>query len=184
MFRLPPTPNALLRAATFAVGLTLAGSGASCGQSDLLSPEQAALLVDVLELVQDAPETTAFQGTRRIEWFDGAPAGLRAEHVESVKSDGLGGFSIDVEEVVFSGSHSVEEYVLLESLRAGWSWRHRDFRIQDVEAVLQNYAILAFGEATTVAGRACQHLEVAIAWDPISVQHAIDVDVPEYRISK
>lgn len=179
-----PSFSASVRTRLTAAGLVLAGLGVSCGQTELLSPEQAALLNQVLDLVQEAPSVTAFEGQRTIEWYDGEPAVLTTVYTELVRADGAGAFSIDPLELVQGGLGNEEEFLLREGARAGWNWRYRDLRVQDVDAFLSNYSVLSFGEATVVAGRNCQHLEVAIAWNPFSVQHSFDIDVQTGLILK
>ncbi len=128
-------------------------------------------------MVQAAPDTVAFEGERLIERFEGDFSTLLTAHTERVQADGQGGFNIDPLQVLESGAVSSEELLIVEDSRIGWNWRYRDFRIRDIDAVLQNYSILSFGESTTVAGRVCQHLDVAVAWDPFTIVHSIDVDV-------
>ena len=175
-----PTRQTLLplgRAALLTAATAVAGLVGSCGQVDLLTPEEAALVGDVLGMVKIAPDTVAFDGERHIERFEGEFSTLLTAHIERVQADGQGGFNIDPLQVLQSGAISSEQLLILEDSRVGWNWRFRDFRIHDIEAALQNYSILSFGESTTVAGRACQHLDVAITWDPFTILHSIDVDV-------
>ena len=163
----------LIKAAIAAT--TLLGS---CGQQAAnLTSEEAALLREVLALVEIAPTRAEFDGERLVERFEGDASTLVSAHTERVQTDGEGGFSIEPLEVIHSGAVLGDQFLVIEDSRAGWNWRYRDFRIHDVDAVLENYTVLDFGELTEVAGRPCYHLEVAKVVDPFTVKHAVDVDL-------
>ena len=159
----------------------LAGAAlqAGCADGSELTAEQEALVGALLAVVETAPEKVAFEGVRTIESFGAAPLYLHLVHTERVQADGAGNFAIEPLEVIDAGLLPVNEYVASELGRVGWNYRYRDFRVHDAELAMQNYVVTSYGEATTVADRACQRLSAKRSLEQAGpgLSYTLDIDV-------
>ncbi len=148
-----------------------------CGQGVGLTAQQQAVVQTILTVMQQAPQSIAFEGVRTIETFNTEPVLVHTLHTERVQADGQGGFQIEPLSILDPGALTELEYRLRELSRIGWNYEYRDFRIHDVAQVFENYTIVDFGESSMVAGRSCQRLEVLLQSSASCLRHKIDVDL-------
>ena len=125
-----------------------------------------------LELVEEAPFRTQFRGSRHVELRYGA---VPVEYLEDVASDGQGKFSLVITDVL-SSMPDPDLFKVLQDKRQVFTYRFRDWRIQDYDLFLQNYEVTILSTDVTVAGVPCVELEArrAVA-QPRSV-YTVDVD--------
>ncbi len=117
----------------------------------------------LIEAMVHAPSSVLFSGVRRVELhveLDGIPT--TTMHREQVHSDGQGKFSVELTEtlVPIMPPEQFELFQLLQSARAGFIYRLRDFRIRDLDLFLQNYAFQVMPGTLTVAGHECLDVRV------------------------
>ncbi len=119
--------------------------------------------LQLLRRMNRAPLTVPHLGSRRVEQYwtvDGQPKQLA--YREEVASDGTGRFSVQALGVTNPPMSMGEEsvFVALQSARAGFVQRYRDFAVRDVDAFVRNYSIVDTGALVTVAGRSCNEFLV------------------------
>lgn len=124
----------------------------------------------LLDLLMSKPENILHQGVRRVT--------LAGEFeplvfTEELTCDGDGGFYLEPLQVI-SGHHDPDLFLLLESGRAPFAFRYRDFRVEDPQRFQGTYLVSEQG-AGSVAGIATVRLSVvrrqggATTW-------AVDID--------
>jgi hypothetical protein len=133
----------------------------------------------LIQLAAAAPTATPYEGTRRYEAYweiDGFSHMLI--YREEIKADGTGQFSIDPLEVLQPNMSPSEEqvFMLLQDLRQGFMFKHRDFAIRDVKRFLNTWQVIDLGTTTQVLGRTCAQWEVRRIKGADRV-YALDVDV-------
>lgn len=110
----------------------------------------------VLLQVPHAAQTAAHEGVRRVEIRWNLPAGAQSlAYRERVQTDGQGGFSITPLEVLTGSPMPLDQFLLLQTVRAGFHYRYRDAAVRDADLLLQNYSVLSAGQPSEIAGRAC-----------------------------
>lgn len=177
MIHLPSIAPARLALGAAAVVL------AACtgGDAGLGSTAQAPLSVlsgaSLLDLLAAGPEAVPHSGMRRVEVFDSVHGGESSVvYVEAIAVDSLGRFSLDPVEAVTPVLPDEETFFALQSARAGFNFRYRDFRVRDEQALLQNYRLIVPQvPPMTLLGRSC--FEVLVdALDPTAIDFHLIVD--------
>lgn len=133
----------------------------------------------LLNRIMQAPTTTRYQGERRItqHWKVGEDR-YDVDFRERVSADGTGQFAIDLLSVV-EPQLSVSEanvFQVLADAREGFSYRYRDFMIQDLASFMRNYQVKDAATTTDVLGRPCYDLTVRRKND-LQVVYRVCVDV-------
>lgn len=180
--------NSVLRT-TLALGLAwIAGCGGGvdaqpevAARSVLTAAPSAGLqpnLLQALRRIARAPSLVPFRGVRRVEqhWsVDDQPRDLI--YRESVDSDATGRFAVEPTEVLAPTMSSVQAslFLVLQTARAGFVQRYRDFAVRDLDSFALNYSIASSGALVTVAGRPCQEYLVQRVVDN-AVRYWIAVD--------
>ena len=137
----------------------LAGLTSSCGDSLAGGPQPT--IPELMQSIQLAPQTTAFQGTRRVKIdhsLEGTP--IHLEYTELVSSDGAGQFSIQTQDVVDAGRMDPFLFQQMQDARAGFFWRYRDFGVKDWQLFTANWQATDLGKSVLVAGRVSWELSV------------------------
>ncbi len=165
--------RAAISLAVLALGFALA-----CGKpstSEAADAPSALMLLrgpvagNLFEQIAAAPEHTLFAGTRR--WLiraeqDGAIQ--ESEYVERVAADGRGGFALAPVDVVRPAMRDsqLQLFELMQKGREAFLYRYRDVRIRDVDLMHQHYTARATGAVVSVAGRACDVIEIDKTREP------------------
>lgn len=108
-----------------------------------------------LALVPHAHLSTRLMGVRRAEFdWPTSTGSIRVVQLERVAADGTGRFLVDplsvLEPVLTQDQRDL--HALLQKNREGFYYNWRDFRIRDLQLLLQNWELVVVGEET-VAGR-------------------------------
>lgn len=159
--------RAVLSLAVLALGLAIAcgkpSTDAVAAAPSVMEPALGRVAGNLFEQIALAPEHTRFAGTRR--WLihaeqDGAVQ--ESEYVESVAADGVGGFALTPIEVVRPAMRDsqLQLFELMQKGREGFLYRYRDVRVRDVALMHQHYTAHATGAVVSVAGRACDVIEI------------------------
>jgi hypothetical protein len=152
-------------AALFALGCSdrAATSDGAGGDVGGYQSPPTALTSTLLRRSVEAPWTTAFQGTRRVEayWTIGAQSHVEI-YRERVSADGGGRFAVEPIDLLTPGAtaHDASLFQLLHAARAGFSYRYRDFCIRRIGPFRRNYTAQDVGSLAVVAGRNCVVLDV------------------------
>jgi hypothetical protein len=163
------------------VGLALLGG---CGKESAetapagvpLAPSTQTSLVDLIAV---APTGVPYEMTRRYEAYWGQ--GLQANSIlyrERAFGDGAGNFAIEPVEVLEPSMSTNQEnlFLLVQSARAGFFFRHRDFAIRDKNKFNRHWQLVDTGVTTQMLGRTCAQLQVQRQKNPERVYHlAVDV---------
>jgi len=158
---------------------SLAALLAACGRAGDAAdpgapPDPAALASSVPPFVQSMEgvlEEATFKGVRvhRSRHFisDTAGASLQPtadwlETRELVASDGAGDYAIELVDVLQLPT-SIDPLAFPISFERSVDsrWNLREFRVRDFDALIGNYAVVAPGVTTTVAGRTCERIELS-----------------------
>ncbi len=132
----------------------------------------------LLTLMADAPKKVAFSGTRRFEAYD--PVGAAGQpliYTEDVIADGTGQFALSPKDVVQPpmAPADVALFFLTQKMRERMMYFVRDFGVRDLDLFAANYSLVDTGQATQVAGVACERVEIARRVSP-ERKYVLDVD--------
>ena len=109
----------------------------------------------LLQVLVSKPEQVLHQGVRRVTLAgDFAPLVF----TEEISCDGNGGFHLEPLEVI-SGHHDPALFLVLETGRAPFAFRYRDFRVETAERFIETHLVHERG-AGTVAGIETIRLDV------------------------
>lgn len=193
-----PRPARGARAArtVAAIALACAGFASACAPAD--APEGGAAGPEVLALSSSVPpflqgmegvlDDTRFKGVRIhrshqvVPDPNGAsmmPTSEVLETRELVASDGAGRYGIElVDALRLPPSIDPTAFPITFERSVDSRWRLREFRVRDFAAMLGNYAVVAPGISTTVAGRTCERIELAryVATENRPGHYVLDVD--------
>jgi len=134
-------------------------------------------LLPLLELSVDAPWTTTYQGTRRVEARYVA-GGVETElaYRETVSADGTGNFAVETVDVL-SFLSDPTTFLVTQDLREGFFYRYRDFAVRDLGAFYLAHVAIDLGTDVQIAGRTCQEILVQSEFPgQPSFQVALDVE--------
>ncbi|MEM9379685.1 MAG: hypothetical protein AAGB93_07010 [Planctomycetota bacterium] len=110
-----------------------------------------------LELVEDAKDSTAFRGVRRVRSVVEKEV---LETRQTVGADGQGRFAIELLETL-SLTSNIDPLTFPVTFEnsARFQWQVRDFRIRDLDRTAQSYSIHVLPTSPTVAGIPCARVE-------------------------
>jgi len=176
--------------------LACVGFTASCAPSDgpadgASEPEALALSGSFPPFLQDMEgvlDDTHFKGVRvhrsyQVVSDPGSASVLLTSEVletrEVVASDGAGSYGIElVDAIRLPSSIDPLAFPITFERSVDSRWRLREFRVRDFDAMLGNYAVVAPGITTTVAGRTCERIELSryVATETRPGHYVLDVD--------
>lgn len=195
------TASAALRGAASvrAIGLCVlgcAGLAGACAPADgpagdAAEPEALALSTSIPPFLRDMEgvlDDTQFKGVRIHRSFHvlsdphSSSVTLTSEVLETrelVASDGAGAYGIElIDAIRLPSSIDPIAFPITFERSVDSRWRLREFRIRDFDAMLGNYAVVAPGVTTTVAGRTCERIELSryVATENRPGHYVLDVD--------
>ena len=129
--------------------------------------------ISLLTRMENSALDTAYMGERRVfqsTTHDSAPVTI--EFMESVTSDGTGGFQVITEHV--SGAHDVNLFEAVQLGRQKFSLTQRDFHVVDARMLVANYAMTLVG-GRTIAGHTTVELRAQRQINPTS-RHSVFIE--------
>jgi len=140
----------------------------ACGPADGTGPQTVAMVSGseapaFLGEIAAAPYQVAYFARRRVwQSYQDAHGTETLEYVEAVWSDGQGRFSVTPEQVLQPALpvQQASTFLLLQKAREGFTYRLRDFRIQDLDTFLLAYTVEDLDQQVSVAGQACERLRI------------------------
>jgi len=177
--RSSPRPLALLAAlvAPLLLGLC-AGCDSWSASTDTGHAAGKLESVSLLHLMVGATKKVEFQGVRRYEaYWNGGSGPQSLVYRETVSADGTGQFAIEPQELIQPALPPAQtaQFLLLQKVREGLSFRYRDFEIRDIDTFAANYTAIFTGQKVTVAGRQAERLMIQRR-DPTDRRFVVDVD--------
>jgi hypothetical protein len=128
----------------------------------------------LFQRIMQAPLSTRYQGVRHItqHWKVGDDR-YDVDFRERVSADGDGKFAVDLIDVLEPQMSPAEANVfqVLADARAGFSYRYRDFMIQDLPTFVRNYQVTNAASYAMVLGQQCYDLSVRRKNDAQVVYH-------------
>lgn len=114
--------------------------------------------------IADAPFNLAYRGERDVT-IHADYQGLVTQLVyrELVASDGAGSFTVEPLQVIspVMDSYDEDRFLLFQQGRAGFFFKHRDFRVRDEMRFWENYRVQDLGITQVIAGRTCDTLLIS-----------------------
>lgn len=136
----------------------------------------AAYIFELFEQVQEAPLRVAHSGVRRLELsYDLGGTVQDLSYRERVVTDGTGRYSIETIEALTPVDST---FLPLQSERAGFYFRYRDFKVRDLSEFLANYAVYDLGQPVLFLGRTAWQFEIHTKHleSPVHYQLTFDID--------
>jgi len=171
-----------VRRSLFFVGLALAlgacGSGTGSDSGVLSSQARTSTRPTLPEGAASTEQmlTVAHAGVRRVEVTDHSvdPPRFLAFR-ELVVTDGNGHYSLTPTEAITPVAPDWTQFSLLQRIREGYLFRHRDFAIRDLGLFQENYVLIDLDSSVQIAGRDCARYRVEHRTQPGSYEVAIDL---------
>ncbi len=157
----------------------LGGCGEDSDPGPVVNRIEMTAPTSLVDLIAAAPTTIPYDMTRRCEAYWGT--GLQANsliHRERIYADGAGKFGIEPLAVLEPSMSTNAEnlFLLVQRVRAGFFFRHRDFGIRDVGRFNRHWQVFDTGLTTQILGRVCARLQVQRQRNPSRVYHlAVDL---------
>jgi len=160
------------------VVLTACGSGTGSDSGLLPSKNTSSSPISIPEGLASIERLYAVPhaGVRRIEATDRSvdPPRFLAFR-ERVTTDGNGHYSLEPMEAITPVAPDWTQFSLLQRIREGYLFRHRDFAIRDLELFQENYVLIDLDSSVQIAGRDCARYRVQHRTQPNLYEVAIDV---------
>jgi len=168
----------LLLSALLAVTLAACGSGTGSDSGLLPSKSNSSLPISIpeglasIERMLELPHA----GVRRVEVTDHSvdPPRFLAFR-ERVTTDGNGQYSLVPTEAITPVAPDWTQFSLLQRIREGYLFRHRDFAIRDLGLFQENYVLVDLDSSIEVAGRDCARYRIEHRTRSDFYEVAIDV---------
>lgn len=127
-----------------------------------------------LDMMPEAHLRLAYRGIQRVELERSTPP---VEYLEDVGCDGAGQFAVSPLAVIEPSGLDEPLFLGLAELRAGLTFRYRDFRISDANLFQSNYLLQVEPETPIVADVQCVRLRAErIGAGANGHQYLVDVD--------
>ena len=162
----------LVSAAVLGLSACTDGPGIAAGdeETSALVAARAGALPPIVKLMEGSLDRTPFKGLRTMTSFvavadhlGGPLQTLTAERIETrqtVAADGLGGFTIELDEEI-ALPVSIDSFSFPTSFErsVGAQWHAREFRVRDLERLVSNYSVSVMDLGHVVAGIPCHRVE-------------------------
>ena len=162
-------------------GLAACGSGTGSDNGVLPSTNTSPMPISIpeglasIERMLEVPHA----GVRRIEVTDQSvdPPRFLAFR-ERVMTDGNGHYSLEPTEAITPVAPDWTQFSLLQRIREGYLFQHRDFAIRDLGLFQKNYVLIDLDRSIQVAGRDCARYRIEHRTpSPDSKRYEVAIDV-------
>lgn len=149
--------------AALAVALAACGSGTGSDSGVLPSTSSSPVPISIPEGLASIERMLELShaGVRRVEVTDHSvdPPRFLAFR-ERVTTDGNGHYSLEPTEAITPVAPDWTQFSLLQRIREGYLFRHRDFAIRDLGLFQENYVLIDLDSSIQIAGRDCARYRV------------------------